>query len=154
MNGENGIHLVKATNHTKPFGEVYIELASYDDLQRAKTFLEKNLGTQYIEVFELSFDEFRSIINEQRGVQDESQQNSECRNNVSGRNSKKRKCQLDCDIVDAPALPSDNSIACKHWRRQHNSCEVLTTIFEPKLLPSITELLPWKTQAASVIVEQ
>lgn len=50
VNGENGIHLVTlATNNTKPLGEAYIELASYDDLQRAQTFHKKNLGTRYIE---------------------------------------------------------------------------------------------------------
>lgn len=50
VNGENGIHWVTlATNHTKPLSEAYIELASFDDLQRAQTFHKKNLGTRYIE---------------------------------------------------------------------------------------------------------
>lgn len=50
VNGENGIHWVTlATNHTKPLSEAYIELASYDDFQRAQSFHKKNLGTRYIE---------------------------------------------------------------------------------------------------------
>ncbi|XP_055300954.1 heterogeneous nuclear ribonucleoprotein F-like [Sitodiplosis mosellana] len=73
VNGENGIHWVTlATNHTKPLSEAYIELASFDDLQRAQTFHKKNLGTRYIEVFESSFDEFQSIMSKQKGAQDES----------------------------------------------------------------------------------
>lgn len=135
VNGENGIHSVnRATNNIKPLCEVYIELASYGDLQRAKTFHEKSLGKQYIEVFESSFHEFQSIMNKQRGAKDESPRSTECRNNIGGRNSKKRNVQPngnnrmhpygrsggknfghgpnkgDCDVVDAEVIPSDEQL--------------------------------------------
>lgn len=50
LNGENGVHLITlATNNTKPLGEAYIELASHEDFELAKSFHKKNLGTRYIE---------------------------------------------------------------------------------------------------------
>lgn len=50
LHGENGVHLITlATNNSKPLGEAYIELATNDDFELAKTFHKKNLGTRYIE---------------------------------------------------------------------------------------------------------
>lgn len=50
LHGENGVHLITlATNNSKPLGEAYIELASSEDFELAKTFHKKNLGTRYIE---------------------------------------------------------------------------------------------------------
>lgn len=49
-NGENGIHLVTfAENSTRPLGEAYIELQTAKDLDLARAFDRKNLGTRYIE---------------------------------------------------------------------------------------------------------
>lgn len=57
LNGENGVHLITlATNNSKPLGEAYIELASNEDFELAKSFHKKNLGTRYIEGILLLFD--------------------------------------------------------------------------------------------------
>lgn len=59
LNGENGVHLITlATNNSKPLGEAYIELASNEDFELAKSFHKKNLGTRYIEGILLLFDHF------------------------------------------------------------------------------------------------
>lgn len=62
LNGENGVHLITlATNNSKPLGEAYIELASNEDFELAKSFHKKNLGTRYIEGILLLFDQFSTF---------------------------------------------------------------------------------------------